>query len=837
MSGFSKKFMISLFMLLTSIGQGQVQKQNRAEIESPDRVYMLTYDHGGLILWGSNHFLERLQNATDWLDRYPNFKIGLDNESHIYDYFAENEPEILNEIRGYLNKYTGRFDIGSSTYGQPLSHFINEESNIRQISYALKSNLKHFGDRPYVYLMSEHAMHSQIPQILNGFGFKGAIMRTHFMMYGYNPTFNVPIGWWVGLDGSRIPTVPTYEGEGSEFGKTTVDNWILTRYPGPECDEPMESYRERFAHIQPLLASRADDSGLRREGLVSQYEPNPQYSWILLDELLTVLPEPTVDMVTVPNDFTVRMPWGYCGNEIWNMSRQATVQVLVAERLAALELMTGGLNREKELHRSWQNLLVGQHHDVEIVGLLPEARKFLPASLDLSRQVQDASLEYFAVHMKGEGFAQVTVFNPLSWHRDQWIVIDLAFMALKKGDAQAFAVRNAGKVLPTVVLSAHRYSDGSILDGRIAFKADLPALSLSSFSVIAAEPSPAPSTEVIINEENLKITTPHLDVILDPEGGFKSITDKHTGNSLLKSDKRAAFFAGRIDGVDCESHGKWIITKTNADTPWAIATEYGFIGTIPYTFEVTFYRDTPQMDCRVEFNFNGQKIGQLSENQREDRSPFIHEHKLRFKFFPNVDDHAIGIRDLPFAISETPNRYVEGNYWTAIADNRTGMAVFNRGTMGSVREGDGGFSVPLAYAMYYIWGTRMLNGKYTYEFSLYPFIGAWQEADLHRQALAYNFPVLYASGETGDGRLGSFMNILDIDNDDILVSALYSEDGEIYARMHESKGQGTRTSVSCKINNAKLMETNLIGEDIAPISKRLAFKPWQIRTIRIEKKP
>ena len=349
MSGFSKKFMISLFMLLTSIGQGQVHKQNREEIEFPNRVYMLTYDHGGLILWGSNHFLERLRNATTWLDRYPSFKIGLDNEAHIYDYFAENEPEILNEIRGYLNKYAERFDIGSCTYGQPLSHFINEESNIRQISYALKSNLKHFGDRPYVYLMSEHAMHSQIPQILNGFGFKGAIMRTHFMMYGYNPTFNVPIGWWVGLDGSRIPTVPTYEGEGAEFGKTTVDNWILTRYPGPECDEPMESFRERFAHIRPLLASRADDSGLRREGLVSQYEHNPQYSWILLDELLTVLPEPTIDMVTAPNDFTVRMPWGYCGNEIWNMGRRAAVQVLVAERLAALELIAGGFNREKEL--------------------------------------------------------------------------------------------------------------------------------------------------------------------------------------------------------------------------------------------------------------------------------------------------------------------------------------------------------------------------------------------------------------------------------------------------------------------------------------------------------
>lgn len=67
--------------------------------------------------------------------------------------------------------------------------------------------------------MSEHAMHSQIPQIINGFGFDGAIMRTHFMMYGYNPTFNYPIGLWEGIDGSRISTIPTYEGEGAALGK------------------------------------------------------------------------------------------------------------------------------------------------------------------------------------------------------------------------------------------------------------------------------------------------------------------------------------------------------------------------------------------------------------------------------------------------------------------------------------------------------------------------------------------------------------------------------------------------------------------------------------------
>ena len=115
-----------------------------------DKVYMLTYDHGGLILWGPEHFAEQLRNAIEWLDRYPGYKIGLDNEAHIYDEFAENNPELLQGIKSYLEKYKGRFGIGTCTYGQPLSQFINEESNIRQIDYAIKADEKHLGYTPTI---------------------------------------------------------------------------------------------------------------------------------------------------------------------------------------------------------------------------------------------------------------------------------------------------------------------------------------------------------------------------------------------------------------------------------------------------------------------------------------------------------------------------------------------------------------------------------------------------------------------------------------------------------------------------------------------------------------
>ncbi|MDH7501428.1 MAG: hypothetical protein QHJ82_01760 [Verrucomicrobiota bacterium] len=809
---------------------------NAASATEP--LYLLTCDHGGLVLWGQDHFAERLGNAVSWLDKYPSFKIGLDNEAHMYDVLAQQNPRLLDHLRELLKRYAGRFGIGTCTYGQPLSAFINEESNVRQLVYAIRANRRHFGCTPVIYLMSEHAMHSQLPQLLTGSGFQGAIMRTHFMMYGYNPTFDAPIGWWVGLDGSRISAVPTYHGQGASFGKTTVDNWILTRWPSKDTPKSLADFRREFAHIHPLLATRADDSGLRREELVQECEGKPEYRWILLDELLETFPRPTVEFKTEPNDFVVRMPWGYCGNEIWDMSRQAEVQVLTAERLAALELMLCGPNREPDLEDAWKNLLVAQHHDIQICGLLAEARRFLPASLAASARVRDGAMQFFASQMKGEGLVQVTAFNPVSWRRAEWLETELSFS--QKGEAKFIQVKRGDQLVPSTLLSAERYSDGSLMTARLGFVADLDALSLAAFSIIPGKTdlagdaaASAASNRVVVATSPLTVLTPFYEAHLHSDGGLASLVDRRTGKPLLKSGMRSGFFVGTIDGADRESKGQWLLKPAVEAPPSVTAREDGFIGTIPYTFELTFHADTPRLDGRVKFHFAGQKLGRVSTNQRDGTSGFIHEQKLRFKLFPATGEQVIGVRDLPFAIAETTNRYVEGIYWTAVSDGQTGLALFNRGTMGSVLETDGGFSVPLAYAMYYIWGTRMLEGDFSYDFALYPFTGDWRKQDLHRRAIEYNFPVVSVSTPPGKGTIGAYLRAFDIGSDNVILCALYPEGGRVLARFYEYQGRPGEMRFAPMNTAAKLESVDLLGGSARTVASPLKFNSWQIQTVAV----
>jgi alpha-mannosidase len=779
-------------------------------------LYLLTYDHGGLVLWGVDHFLEKLHEAAAWLDRYPGFKIGLDNEAYTYDYLADRHPKALAELRRLLDRYPGRLGIGTCTYGQPLSVFINEESNIRQIAYALEADCRHFGRAPETYLMSEHAMHSQMPQLLAGFGFRSAIMRTHFMMYGYNPNFDAAVGWWIGPEGSRIATVPTYKGEGAEFGRTTTDNWILTRCPGPECrGESLERFRSQFAGIHPLIATRADDSGLRREDLVRDTEGRPEYRWILLEDLPGILSAPTAEFITAPNDFTVRMPWGYCGNEIWNRSRGAEVAVLTAERMAAVALMTGGENREADLDRAWKNLLVAQHHDVQICGLLPDARKFLNASLETSENVSASSLRHAAARMQGGKTAQVTVFNPRSWAGLEWVEAEFT---LPRRWAKSVKCLHDGKQVPAVLLSALRASDESIQQARVAIRAEAPPLGFASYEIVPGEEPAQPRSR------------PYWDIEFAASGGIAAVADRASGRVLMRDLK----FAGTIGGRRCVSEGKWRELSAPPGAPWIKSCEGGSIGGIPYRLHVTAWTDSPRLDFQVTFEFDGEKIGVLTDDKRDARSPFIHEEKLRFKFFPAVAAEATGVRDLPFMVAETPAQYIEGNYWTALADGRAGVAVFNRGAMCAVRETDGSLSIPLAYSMYYIWGTRILSGEYSFEFALYPFEGPWTEAGLHRRALEYNFPYLASAGMPGDGSAGSRVALLEISAENAIVSALYTRQAQPYLRIYEHSGRPASVSVRDSGGRGKFVQADLRGAAGAAVTSPLQLRPWGICTLRIE---
>ncbi len=785
-------------------------------------MYLLTYDHGGYILWGP-HFQERLESAVDWLEKYPSFKLGLDNEAFAYDEYEKTQPEMMEYLREKLERFKGRFAIGSSTYGQPLSVFINEESNVRQLTYAIRTNLSHFGQTPKVFAISEHALHSQIPQLIAGAGYEAALLRTHFMMYGYNPTCNAPYVLWQGDDGTRVPAVPTYPGEGAEFAITTMDNWTLTRWPD-QTSQSLEDYRDAFPHIDPLLASRYDDIVLRCEALTAYVEERrDQFQWILLEEIPGLFGPAGEVFAPGANDFVVRMPWGYCGNLIFNRCRQCELNVLTAERLNAWAVLAGGESRQHELEESWKALLVSQHHDIQICGLLDDAALYTGQSLECSAKVMRESLDYLAKQFTtGEG-SWFMAYNPLSFPAEQAVSFQAAFP--RGGGGEGISLWHAGQEIPCeyTVLD---YKDKRITRAQVRFTSRPAPMGICCYEVRPVKGGLARRVEPRTAE---KLQCGGLTLELD-KGGIRSLKVK---DKVFFDLDEGRLFAGVIDGAERFSEGAWRVVETGSE---AVGEYNGFIGSIGIRFTLAL-RGDGLMRCDAEFTHHGEKIGRSipAAEFKLNTNGFRHEEKLRFLLPIQLSHNAEGVRDLPFVIEETKDKYIQGNYWTACSDGEIGAACFNMGSMCLIRE-DAGLSVPLAYANDYVWGARMLYGSYRHQFAILPFTGAWQEKGLHCRALAYAFPVgVHPVEENQRGPWQDSVAFISADcSENILLSALYPEDGRVIARFYEYKGEDGRLSLSSGFGSVS-GQTDLLGNPLEGGTEGLCVTPHKILSFSIER--
>lgn len=784
-------------------------------------VYLLTYDHGGYILWGE-HFRERLDSAIDWLEKYPSFRLGLDNESFAYDHYASTQPELIAFLREKLRELSGRFAIGSSTYGQPLSVFVNEESNVRQLTYAVRANLRHFSQTPRVYAASEHTMHSQLPQLLRLSRYQAAVMRTHFMMYGYNPTYPAGYGTWAGADGTEIPAVPTYDGEGAEFGITTFDNWVLTRWPRA-TDRSLEDFVERFPDIEPLLASRYDDIVLRCEELTRYVEEHKNcYRWILLEEIPELFGKPQMRFSPGANEFVVRMPWGYCGNRIFDRCRQGELSCLAAERLNAWEVLAGGGSRQELLEEGWKYLMAAQHHDVQICGLLDDAESFLNRSLGASQAAMEESLEYLSRQFSTGTDQCLMVYNPLSYPITQEIEYQVSYPRGKGLEGFSMWFKETEVPCEYDVLD---YKDGRISRAALHFTAHVPAQSIRCYRIAAGPGELSRETELTALPSGELRAGPYT-MELDAYG-IRSL--EREGVCWFRHD-RGALFAGIIDGRPEVSRGMWSVTRRGS----RVRAEYlGNIGTVGIQFAMTFSGEL--IRCKVRFTHHGEKIGSArpSEEFKDNLNGFVHEDKLRF-VLPLELENARGVRDLPFLVEETGDRCIQGNYWTACGDGELGVACFNRGAMCMMREGPG-LSIPLEYANDYVWGSRMLYGGTEHEFALLPYLGGWREQDLHRRALAYEYPLgAYPAAPGQDGPWRDQVTFIEMDSgENVLLSALYPEDGSVIARVYEARGEAGYVSLSSPFASVE-GEVDLLGGDIGAYKAPFPVGAHKIHSFRLK---
>ena len=809
---------------------------------SDKKLYILTYEHGGYVLW-KDVVKPRLKTLFEWLEKYPTLKIGLDYESFTFDEFSKEDPEVVELIGKLLEKYPDRVSLGATTYGQPLALTISEESNARQLLYAVRTNLDYFGKTPNVYAISEFALHNQTPQLISKCGYDAAILRSHVMGYGYPRTFDCAWGKWIGKDGTSIPSVPTYEKQGRGFNCTTVDNWIFSRWPVDSELYSPEDFAEMFEKYEPLLASRYDDLTQPIESVIAHTVKKENCQYILLEEIPEIYGEAVEEMPTTDNDFHVQMPWGYCGNEIFNGCRQGEVQAVQAEKLNTLSVMLGGKSLQKKSEEAWKYILAAEHHDVTICGLLDLSRRFIPTSLTASDYVADKSLEHIASKFAYKDSESLLVINNHSFPIDEWVEVNV------EKDYCAF---DDGKEIECEIVA-----DGD----KKALRAHIQLPPFTAKAYILKENSAKAEALFSWSENDGILSTPDYEIKLT-SSGIAYIKDIKT-EKILCDNGDGVLFTGFVDDADYASEGKWEMKISSYS---ATAIQKGKIGSIPYEMKMQLNAGNKRIDFKTRFDVQGQKVGRTDITHGKPAPLTVnghhHEDKICFVMNPCLKKDRKIFRDLPYSLSEwngalrkteeywypddriildvdvspeesfNATTYFHGIYRVSLKDDTNGVAVFNKGCMGAAVSGNK-VHIPLIYSNEYLCGDRILNGIFENEFSVFPFEAELSEADLHKKTLSYAYAPSATVVSAGNGDMTE-LSFATVNGDkNVILTALYPEENHILARF--CNFSDTEEAIDFNMAIGKVTaETDLLGNKTNEANNMLSFKPWEIKTIKIK---
>ena len=246
------------------------------------------------------------------------------------------------------------------------------------------------------------------------------------------------------------------------------------------------------------------------------------------------------------------------------------------------------------------------------------------------------------------------------------------------------------------------------------------------------------------------------------------------------------------------------------------------------TQQITFYRDLPRVDFQT--NVDWQELG----------SPEAGVPNLKSAFTAKLLDCEAWF-ETPFAAVRRPadGQEVPALRWADVGGADYGIALLNDSKYG-----------------YDALGCRLrLNlvrsgydpdaisdvGPHTVRTRFVPHTGSWREAGIVQAAAGFNQPLLVTEGGAGseEGSIASRPTLAG--SSSVQISCLkIARDGKgMIVRLYESAGRTVETRLQGLPASASVTETNIVEDRLRTLDARngglsLIFRPWQVRTLRIE---
>jgi len=806
--------------------------------------------------------LPNILRALALLQAYPDYRFTLDQVCYVKP-FLERYPEAADAFRRFVGE--GRLEIVGGTDVMLDVNMPGGESFVRQVLYGKGYFRERLGvDVTVSWQLDTFGHHAQMPQLLKLAGFRC------FWFFRGVPDWDTPAEFqWEGLDGSRILAFWLPAGYAVTYGSPRTL---------PEFAAFMEGRYEGLARFSPgpcrVGPAGADVCAPEEHvpALVEAFNQRPEAPF----RLCLATPSEYVAACAPSNDAQVfrgelnPIFQGIYSSRIELKQRTRELERLLttAEKLGVLLQALGVPTSEESVWRAWEPMLFNQAHDLMSGVMTDHVYEDSIQSYELSRRTANEEVatrlrRYCdGLDTRGEGVALV-VFNSLGWPRTDLVVTKVGF-----ADPDVHGLRVAGpdgESLPVQVLQSQQHANGALLEAQVAFVArDVPALGHAVYRVIPLRAGEASGAELSVPSEGnvLESDLYHLD--LDRSAGtITALIAQPDGWSVLRP-------GGNLVVQEADHGDLWepyrpldggsriAMKERHPVPPRGEATysdeqtgEPGRLVTGPVVSEFTVEHP---FAARGRFATTIRLIAGLRRIEVHTRI-LNNDEFVRYRvLFPTTIQQGRVTHEIPFGAIKRPSGIeFPAQNWVDYGDGEHGLAILNRGLPGNATD-EGTLLLSLCRStriVAYGFGggyepgmtsdTGLELGKeLAFDYALVPHSGDWRQAELWREGLEFNHPLIAVTAASHRGPLPSRWGYLEVTPSNVVVSALKpSRDETAVLRVYEAAGQATSgvrirlPEGTLQVEEADLLEDPIAELPVADGAVEFDLHPFEVRTLRL----
>lgn len=803
-------------------------------------IYLIPLSHYDVVwVFNKEDYLrihEMILRIAVRMIREEGFKFIIE-QSYLLEQIERRDPLLFRDIKEAIAK--GHIEIVDGQYMMPDTMIPGGEVLIREILYGKKYCKESFGkDVPVAWASDGFGLNAQLPQIYKKCGYKWLAFRRGM------PRFigsKVSEFIWEGLDGSQITShwmpmgyraglwIDKWEERYEQLSKLATTCKVLMPC-GSGGTPPQEDIPEAVAKWNR-----------KKKPKIVVATPSEFFEAFDKEEKKLIVHKGELYSADLENIFPDVVS---CRSSLKLKIRRRENWLVMSEKAASIAWLAGKPYPQYAFRQLWKKMLFLAMHDVlpttGIDEIYEEAWNYIRELKETTRQLLRDSIRYL-ISEKSHGHSAI-VFNSNNWDVTNWVEMDIT---VGEGWHDLPVLFDRGKKIPTEIIEVDYWDNGDIRSAKLGFMASVPALGSHIYPLGKQEKKGRPAKRAKLPKESDSgsVSTKLFNIVVEHDTGVLHVYDKKN-NELVKGNELIIdqeigdlYFHHSIqnDIIASESGGgqrfgafkpeflkvergeaRTVISYKSAyyclRWPYYLTEKFGPMlyrhKTVDILKQVIIYDDIPRIDCHTELDLHQSHV------------------RLRLKFDTGMVTPKYS-RQTQFGVLPLPKeRMLEGSMkipslaWINCEERGRGLAFLTQGVpineikggliyctllrSVSVLSADGvsGPLIPTPGAMEL--------GHHSYDYSILPYEGKWQERNIHRAAYEVAFRLLALQMDTAPEQL--HFQSFKVEPDNLIVSAikLAEEADSLIFRFFESKGKKCQAIISLPEEIEKVFVTDML---------------------------